>query len=192
MQTPCKPASDVCGQRAYGVCMAKTPGVLLVPSAESVVAFIDRVVTLDWPTGIEDLGDYFPRLGLHPAAGHSRDFDSPEVLRGDLRSPDLAASAASWMSYKGELFSINLFLYEDSSPSGAAAVTAYPSIYERLQARYGPPADATALPSGLASSLWKVSDTGIEMYCHIDPAPTLQLGLSHIARNAAYEARPTS
>ncbi|WP_104092471.1 hypothetical protein [Arthrobacter sp. GMC3] len=172
----------------------------LVPSPGKLVALIDEIVTSGWPDRDDDQADYLLRLGFHQGEGqegfhkgygYSPGPDSEADLGGELLSAGLAVTDASWSSYKGELFSIGFFVYDVRDSHDTGAVLGYRFIYSQLLSRYGQPADATVGPFDEATSYWEVDGTGVEMYCYTKPFPLLQLGFSHVSRNAAYEARLT-
>lgn len=171
---------------------------LLVPSPDSIVQLIDQIVTLGWPDKEGDQAGYLRQLGFQQGdgqprfqqgSGHPAEQKSAVDLGGELLSSDLAVSNASWSSYNGELFSIGFFLYEGRNSRENGAIRGYHRIYSQLHSRYGQPAEATVRPADEASSNWEVNGTSIEMYCYSKPSSLLQLGLGHILRNAAFEAR---
>ncbi|MGM7679834.1 hypothetical protein [Microbacterium sp. A94] len=161
----------------------------LVPSPESVIALIELVTTLGWPDRDADQGSYFRQLGFHQGEGQE---GFHRGYGGELVSTGLPVLHASWASHKGELFSINFFLYEGINGQDKSAALGYRSIFSRLRSVYGPPADITASEFDEASSVWEINGTTIEMYCFTRPSPVLQLGFSHKSRNAAFEASLTS
>ena len=154
---------------------------------------IDQIVTLGWPDKEGDQAGYLRQLGFHQGDGqtgfgHPTGPESAAHLGGELLSSDLAIHA-SWSSHDGELFSIGFFLYAGRNSRDNGAIHGYHRIYSQLLSRYGQPADATVRPCNEASSYWEVNGTSIEMYCYSSPSPLLQLGLGHILRSAASEAR---
>lgn len=178
--------------------MEDVTDMALVPNPESVLALIERLVTLGWPDREDDQTDYFRQLGFQQGEGqegfqkgygYSPGADPRADLGGELSTDDLAVTDASWSSYKGELFSINFFAYDFRDGHDKRAVLGYRSIYSQLLSLYGQPTDATAHPTDEATCEWKVNGTSIQMYCYTKPFPVLQLGFSHILRNTAYEAR---
>jgi hypothetical protein len=177
--------------------MSETAESALVPEPGSVVELIERIAASQWPDGDADQNSYFHQLGFDKTdgqngvdLGHSypTDPNRPGILVGELARTNLAITNASWTSYRGELFSINLFLYPSSASSDHNAVRGFQRIHSQLLAIYGPPTDATSRPFDEATAFWEVNGTSIEMYCYTRAAPGLQLGLSHVLRNAAYEA----
>ena len=169
----------------------------LVPNLESVVALIEQIVTLGWPDVDDDQAEYFGELGFQQRAGqqgfqkgygYSPGPNAAADLGGELFSVELAVTDGSWSSYEGELFSINFFAYDVRDIHDKGAVLGYRFIYSQLLSRYGQPTDMTVRPFDEATSSWEVNGTSIEMYCYAKPFPLLQLGFSHISRNASYEA----
>ena len=168
--------------------------MVLVPSPESVVQLIDQIVTLGWPDKEDDQAGYFRQLGFQQGDaqigfGRPPGAEAAADLGGELLGSDLAVSNASWSSHNGELSFMGFFLYEERNSRDNDAINGYRRIYSQLLSRYGKPADATIRPLDEASSYWEVNGTSIEMYCYSNPSPLLQLGIGHILRNAAFEAR---
>jgi hypothetical protein len=185
----------------YRAAMDEIADATLVPSPESVIALIELVTALGWPDKDADQGSYFRQLGFYQGEGregfqqgygYSAGPDSLERLGGELVSTGLPVLHASWASYRGELYSINFFLYEGINGQDKSAVLGYRSLFSRLRSVYGPPADFTTRAFDEATSLWEVNGTSIEMYCFTQPTPVLQLGFSHKSRNAASKASMTN
>jgi hypothetical protein len=168
--------------------MEAMTGANPVPHPESIAALIDRIVTSEWPAGKVEQAGYFARLGFDQVAGQSSDRDASVVAGGLLGPSALAITTANWASCKGNLFSINVFLDGRLSAEDSLVLSRYRYIHAVLRGKYGPPSDESNHRSGSASSKWQIHGTTIEMYCHLDPSPSLQLGFSHTARNAEYEA----
>jgi hypothetical protein len=169
----------------------------LVPRPEVIVALIKRIVTLSWPDREADQAVYLRQLGFEKSDGHEGHRPGPgsptgppssRFACGELVSTELPVSSASWASYRGELFSVNVFVYSSPANGDNGAVAGFRSIYAQLHAVYGPPTDATLRAFDEATALWEVNGTSIEMYSHTRDAPGLQLGFTHTERNAAYEA----
>jgi len=158
----------------------------LVPSAESIAALIELIVTSEWPHGEQEQAEYFQRLGFQQ---HAMNADSPLVLSGELLSPYLAPAAGSWMSYRGDLFCINLSLYEESSGRSATSRLGYDLILAFLRGKYGPPMDETNAKPGMTSAMWRVGQTAVEMYFFVAPTPSVQIGVLHADRSATFEGR---
>jgi hypothetical protein len=169
----------------------------LMPRPDMVVALIKRIVTLSWPAGEADQAIHLRQLGFEKSAGHegrragrSSPTGSPSsrFASGELVSTDLPVSSASWASYRGELFSVNVFVYSSPTNGGSRAVAGFRNIYAQLHSLYGLPTDATSRAFDESTACWEVDGTSIEMYSYTRDAPGLQLGFTHKERNAAFEA----
>ncbi|WP_141688808.1 hypothetical protein [Pseudarthrobacter enclensis] len=171
--------------------MEATTGENHVPRPESITDLIDRIVTSKWPADEVEQAKYFALLGFDPIAGQSSNNDAA-VMTGNLMAPSgLPIATATWASLNGNLFSINVFLDGELLAEGPHALRTYRHIYAGLRGKYGPPLDETTDLSGRASSKWQMNGTTTEMYCHLNPLPSVQLGFSHTAGNAEYEALPS-
>ena len=143
-------------------------GDSLDPPPEMVVRLIERIVGEQWPSGSERFSSYFARLGC--VLGSATDPDNEAslgVTQGRFVVPGSEVKNPSWVALNDDLFSLNLFVYEDfSSADGISAVV-------------GRSPDERADRRGNPSAVWWVQGSVIELYAHVSVAPVVQVGAAH-------------
>ena len=85
----------------------------------------------------------------------------------------------SWTALAGKLHSLGFFFYPGTQDSRVLAGPAFDIVRDRLTNVFGKATDETDQSEGNRSALWEVNETSIDLYSHVNLAPTLQLGLSH-------------
>ncbi|MBG6185449.1 hypothetical protein IWX65_003428 [Arthrobacter sp. CAN_A214] len=169
-----------------------TEEVRLTPAPEVVTGLINLIVTSPWPKGEGERGEYFQRLGFLAAESPADLPDSPSNAGGELLATGMGFTEGSWMSFRGGLLSIDLFLYKGLQGTRTLTVTGYHALQSQLAGIYGAPLNESLASGEHPSSTWHIQDISIELYSHLDRTPVVQLKASHIQRNASYKDFTTS
>lgn len=162
----------------------------LVPPPQDIADLVSRMTAAPWPTTEDDWRSSFTRLGLrdddvrqhvNPDAG---EFDTTNHwFRADLPG-DVTGSSTM---FRSELVGLGLFAYDDRTERAGSAVAGYVQLAEQFTRLFSRPVEEWGTahePAGL----WRAEPLQLEMYCHQRPPSGVQLGLSHIARTAVFEA----
>ncbi|MET4059083.1 hypothetical protein ABIB35_000614 [Arthrobacter sp. UYP6] len=113
-------------------------GESLDPSPEVVVRLMERIVGEQWPSGSESFSSYFARLGCVLGSTDPDDETSPGVTQGRFVVPGCEVKNASWHALKGEIFALNLFIYESSENFSSTDVDAgYDAVRDGISAVFG-------------------------------------------------------
>ncbi|MBD7993845.1 hypothetical protein H9639_00810 [Arthrobacter sp. Sa2CUA1] len=156
------------------------------PTPEAVVHFIARVVDAPWPRESGAFMAYFDRLGCTPGESLEYTDPVPGSAGGPFSCESIFLENGSWAAFRGQLFSLNFFLYSGRRDSEALAEVGFEAVRERLSAEFGPPVDSGDDANGNHSAFWTPGENSIELYGHVALAPAPQVGVGRRSVEALY------
>jgi hypothetical protein len=159
--------------------MAETVPQSLDPHPDVILSLIKKVVSRRWPEDPDQFNAYFETIGCTPGPLFEHHDDLPDSSHGSLLMPGVSMEGGSWAALAGKLHSLGFFFYPGKQDSRVLAGPAFDIVRDRLTNVFGKATDETDQSEGNRSALWEVNETSIDLYSHVNLAPTLQLGLSH-------------